>query len=148
MKVVKLSKLKDKLAKPKGWYANVLFYSSIHQAIHSLRWMPTTPWPWALKWLGVYFPVTIKIKPRVLLGPGPAPRAKTSHVVLSEAVDWCICFTRKVQHGSGWEYSRPKVQNITINFLMTVPCGLWAEQRNVPRFCTESICGAWNLFYF
>ena len=22
-----------------------------------------------------------------------------SHVVLSEAVDWCICFTRKIQHG-------------------------------------------------
>ena len=92
------------------------------------------------------------IKPYILL---------PSRVVLSEAVDWCICFTRKIQH--------PK--NVH-NFLMTVQplswaCGhgtkmllilkiyFWPDyatifsdmtvERNIPRICTRSICG-WNLF--
>ena len=48
------------------------------------------------------------------------------HVVLSEAVDWCICFTRKIKHGGDRERSRsqgPKngsvhpLYHITENFL-------------------------------
>ena len=43
-----------------------------------------------------------------------------SRVVLSEAVDWCICFTRKIQHGGDWERSRPQGPKNVHNFLMTV----------------------------
>ena len=94
-------------------------------------------------------------------------------VVLFEAVDGCICFTRKIQHGGDWERSRRKGPKNVHNFIMTVrpqswACGhgtemflilknikFWPDyspifsdmtvQRNVPRFCTRSICG-WNLF--
>ena len=39
-----------------------------------------------------------------------------SHVVLSEAVDWCICFTPKIQHGGDLERSRPQdPKNVHIN---------------------------------
>ena len=92
--------------------------------------------------------------------------------VLSEAVDWCICFTRKIQHGCDRERSRPQGPKNVHNFLMTArplswACGHGTEmllilkklfltwklpdisdmtvQRNVSRFCTRSICG-WNLF--
>ena len=94
-------------------------------------------------------------------------------VVHCEAVDSCICFTRKIQHGGDWERSRPQGPKNVHNFLMNVrplswACGhgtemllilkknyFWLDyppicsdmtvQRNVPRFCTRSICG-WNLF--
>ena len=80
-------------------------------------------------------------------------------------------FTRKIQHGDDWERSRPQGPKNVHNFLMTVrplswACGYGTEMllmlqklfltwlfpdifryvlRNVPRFCTRSICG-WNLF--
>ena len=94
-------------------------------------------------------------------------------VVLSEAVDWCICFIRKIQHGGDWERSPPQGPKNVHNFLMTVQplsraSGHGTEilqilkkhifdriiqghvkdmtlQRNVPRLCTGSICG-WNCF--
>ena len=50
----------------------------------------------------------------------------SSRVVLTEAVDWldwCICFTRKIQHGGDWERSLPK--NVH-NFLMTERPLSWA----------------------
>ena len=50
----------------------------------------------------------------------------TSRVVLSEAVDWCICFTRKIQHGGDWERSRHQGQKNVHNFLMTVRPLSWA----------------------
>ena len=55
-----------------------------------------------------------------------------SCVGLSEAVDWCICFTRKIQHGGEWERSRPQGPKNVHNFLMTVrhlswACGLGTE---------------------
>ena len=87
-------------------------------------------------------------------------------VVLYEAVDGRICFTRKIQHGGDWERSRPQRPKNVHNFLMTVrplswACGhgtemllilkknyFWPDsspifsditvQRNVPRFCTRS----------
>ena len=94
-----------------------------------------------------------------------------SHVVFSEAVDWCICFTWKIQHGGDWERSRPLGPENFHNFLMTVRPLCWAcghgtemllllkknltwlfcnisemtAQRNVPRICTRSISG-WKLF--
>ena len=95
-----------------------------------------------------------------------------SRVVLSEAVDWCICFTRKIQHGGDWERSGSQGPKNVHNFWMTVRPLSWAcghgtgmllipkkifrldyspihsdmtGQRNVPLFCTRSICG-WNLF--
>ena len=95
-----------------------------------------------------------------------------SRGALFESVDWCICFTRKIQHGGDWERSRPQGPKIVHNFLMTVRPLSWAcrhgtemlmilkkifqpdywaifsnmtVQRNVPRFCTWLICG-WNLF--
>ena len=43
-----------------------------------------------------------------------------SRVVLSEAVDGCICFTRKIQHGGDWERSRPHDPKNVHNVLMTV----------------------------
>ena len=39
---------------------------------------------------------------------------------LSEAVDGCICYTRKKQHGGDWERSRPQGPKNVHNFLMTV----------------------------
>ena len=47
-------------------------------------------------------------------------------VVLSEAVDGCICFTRKIQHGGDWERSRPQGSRNVQNFLMTVRPLSWA----------------------
>ena len=44
----------------------------------------------------------------------------TCRVVLSEAVDRCICFIRKIQHGGDWERSRPQGPKNVHNFLMTV----------------------------
>ena len=91
---------------------------------------------------------------------------------LSVAVDWCIWYTRKMHHGSDWERSRPHGQRNVHNFSMTVrptsyACGHATEMllilkkyfrpdycpifwdmtvhRNVPRFCTRSICDL-NLF--
>ena len=92
-----------------------------------------------------------------------------SCVVLSEAVDWCICFTRKNQHGRDWERSRPQGPKNVHNLLIAVRSVSWAYghgtelllnlkktifdliirgqvldmtvQRNVPRFCTGSIWG-------
>ena len=105
-----------------------------------------------------------EVKPMRLYG--------TFRVVLSEAVDGCICFTWNIQHGCDWERSRPQGPKNVNNFLMTVrplswACGhgtemllikknyFWPDyspiysdmtvQRNVPRFCTRSICG-WSLF--
>ena len=49
-------------------------------------------------------------------------------VVFSEAVDGCICFTRKIQNGGDWERSRPRPQgpkNVH-NFLTTVRPLSWA----------------------
>ena len=39
-----------------------------------------------------------------------------SRVVLSEAVDWCLCFTWKFQHGGDWERSRPQSPKNVHNF--------------------------------
>ena len=47
-----------------------------------------------------------------------------SRVVLSEAVDWCICFTQKIQHGDDWERSRPQGPKNVYTFLMTLS---WAK---------------------
>ena len=86
-------------------------------------------------------------------------------VVLSEAVDGCICLTRKIQHGGDWERSRTQGPKNVDNFLMTLrslswACGhgteklliqkknyFWPDyspifsdmtvQRNVPRFCAR-----------
>ena len=53
-------------------------------------------------------------------------------VVLSKALEGCICFTRKCQHGGDWERSRPQGPKNVNNFLMTVrllswSCGLGTE---------------------
>ena len=45
---------------------------------------------------------------------------------LSEAVDGCICYTRKIQHGRDWERSRSQGQKNAHNFLMTVRPLNWA----------------------
>ena len=47
-------------------------------------------------------------------------------VVLSVAVDWCICFTRKIQHCGDWERSRPQDPKNVHNFLMTLRPLTWA----------------------
>ena len=47
-------------------------------------------------------------------------RRLISPVVLFEAVDWCICFTRKIQHGGDWKRSRPQGPKNVHNFLLTV----------------------------
>ena len=52
-----------------------------------------------------------------------------SRVVLSEAVDLCIYFTRKIQHGGDWERSRPQGPKNVHNFLMTVRLLSWAWER-------------------
>ena len=51
---------------------------------------------------------------------------KGSRVILSEAVDGCICFTQKLQHGGDWERSRPPGPKNVDNFLMTVRPQSWA----------------------
>ena len=97
--------------------------------------------------------------------------ALPSRVVLFEAVDWCICITQKIQHDGDCDRSRPQGPKNVHNFLFTVRPLSWAcghgtqmllilkknqpdysaifsdmtVQRNVPRFCTRSIC-VWNLF--
>ena len=53
-------------------------------------------------------------------------RLSGSRVVHFEAVDWCICFTRKIQHGGDWERSRPQGPKNVSNFLMTVRPFSWA----------------------
>ena len=50
-----------------------------------------------------------------------------SRVVLSEAVDLCIYFTRKIQHGGDWERSRPQGPKNVHNFLLTVLPLSWAR---------------------
>ena len=47
-------------------------------------------------------------------------------VVLSEAVDGCICFTRKIQHGDDCERCRPQGPKNVHNFLMPVRPLSWA----------------------
>ena len=47
-------------------------------------------------------------------------------VVLSEAVNGCICFTRKIQHGGDWEWSRPHGPKYVHIFSMTVRPLSWA----------------------
>ena len=47
-------------------------------------------------------------------------------VVLSEAVDRCICFTRKIQHGGDWDRSRPQGPKNVHNFSLTVRPLSWA----------------------
>ena len=49
-----------------------------------------------------------------------------SRDVFSVAVDCCIRFTRKIQHGGDWEWSRPQGQNNVHNFLMIVRKMSWA----------------------
>ena len=51
---------------------------------------------------------------------GQVAGINTSRDVLSEAVDGCICFTRKIQHGGDQERSRPKGPKNAHNFLITV----------------------------
>ena len=53
-------------------------------------------------------------------------QAGFSRVVLSEAVDSCICFTQKIQHGGDWQRSRPQWPKNVHNFLMTVRPLSWA----------------------
>ena len=52
------------------------------------------------------------------LSSTPSPNTwNISHDVHSEAVDWCICYTRKIQHGGDWERSRPQgPKNMYITF--------------------------------
>ena len=50
----------------------------------------------------------------------------TCRVVLSEAVDGCICFTRKIQHGGDWQRSRPQGPKNVHSFLMTLRPQSWA----------------------
>ena len=50
----------------------------------------------------------------------------TCRVVLSEAVDGCIWFTRKIQHGGDWRRSRPQGPKNVHNFLLTVRPLSWA----------------------
>ena len=47
-------------------------------------------------------------------------------VVFSEAVDWCISSTRKIQHAGDWEPSRPQGLKDVHSFLMTVRPVSWA----------------------
>ena len=47
-------------------------------------------------------------------------------VVLSEAVDGCICFIRKIPHGGDWERSRPQGPKNVHNFSLTVRPLSWA----------------------
>ena len=47
-------------------------------------------------------------------------------VVLFRAVDWCSCFTRKIQHGGDWERPRPQARKNFHNFLLTVRTLSWA----------------------
>ena len=47
-------------------------------------------------------------------------------VVLFKAVDWCSCFTPKIQHGGDWERPRPQARKNFHNFLMTVRTLSWA----------------------
>ena len=47
-------------------------------------------------------------------------------IVLSEAVDGCICFTWKIQHGGDLEQSRPQDPKNVHNFLSTVRHLSWA----------------------
>ena len=46
-------------------------------------------------------------------------RPTVSLVVPSQAVDWCICFTRKNQQGGDWERTRPQGPINVHNFLVT-----------------------------
>ena len=46
-------------------------------------------------------------------------RPTVSLVVPSQAVDWCICFTRKIQQGGDWERTRPQGLINVHNFLVT-----------------------------
>ena len=41
-------------------------------------------------------------------------------------MDWCTCFTLKIQHGCDWERSRPQGPKNVYNFLMTVRPLSWA----------------------
>ena len=52
--------------------------------------------------------------------------AAASRFVLLEAVDWCICFILKIQHGGDWERSRPQGPKNVYNCLMTVRPLSWA----------------------
>ena len=54
--------------------------------------------------------------PAVQIAVSPSPKA----------VDWCICFTRKIQHCDDWERSRPQGQKNVHNFLLTVRPLSWA----------------------
>ena len=103
---------------------------------------------------------------RQMWGVFPCCMVRFCHVGHSEAVDRCICFTRKILHGGDWERARPQGSKNVHNFLMTVrplswACGHGTEmllilknyfcpdnspifsditvQRKVPRFCTRSI---------
>ena len=51
---------------------------------------------------------------------------RPNRVVLSEAVDWCICFTQNIQHGGEGEPSRPQGPKNVHNFSMTVRSLSWA----------------------
>ena len=53
-------------------------------------------------------------------------RPTVSLVVPSQAVDWCICFTRKIQQGGDWERTRPQGPINVHNFLVTVRPLSWA----------------------
>ena len=70
-----------------------------------------------LWWLGNFVILVVNWRQRLELwncwGRG---RAQCSLVVLSKAVDWCICFTRKIQHGGDWERSRPQGPKNVHNF--------------------------------
>ena len=55
-----------------------------------------------------------------------SPAQPPSRVVHSATVDWCICFTRKNQHGGDWERSRPQSPKNVHNFLITVRPLSWA----------------------
>ena len=79
-----------------------------------------------------------------------------SRVVVSEAVDWYICFTRKIQHGGDWEQSCHQYPNYVHNFLMTVRAVNWAcghvtemllfLKKTVQRQSVAEICFShWDL---
>ena len=63
-------------------------------------------------------------------------------VFRSEALDGCICFTRKIQHGGDWERCRPQGPKNVHNFLITVrplscACGHGTEMLLILQLITD-----------
>ena len=57
---------------------------------------------------------------------------------VSETVDWCICFNRKIQHGGHWERSRSQGPKHIHNF-DSATCKKWNESGFRPPLCTYGL---------